>query len=259
MTQQRPRSPRRRKQRRARAHPLRLSSRNLLFGGVVLLAAVWMQNQARAEQAYHDLDQIRQAVSSFLSQRSGDDPDTRVVVNQLDQRLRMNLCEKPLQPWLPSSSKLLGPTTVGVRCVGTSPWTLYVSARIERYTELQVAARPLGRGEIVTPEDLRTERQDVSRLRSGYFRRAAEIIGKVVRRPVSAGNPVRPAQVEDSYLVKRGQRVVMIARNGGFSVRMQGKALADGAAGDTIRIKNTSSERVVEGIVSESGLVEVSL
>ncbi|MCB1874866.1 MAG: flagellar basal body P-ring formation protein FlgA [Chromatiales bacterium] len=226
---------------------------------MLILAALWMQHQARAAEAHHDLEAIRQSVSEFLSHKLGADPAARIVVNPLDQRLRVAACPQPLKPWLPSSSKLLGPTTVGVRCLGESPWTLYVSARIERYTDIQIAARPLARGDIVGAGDLRTESRDVSGLRAGFFEEAAELIGKVVRRPISAGNPVRPTQVEDSYLIKRGQKVVILARVGGLSVRMRGKALANGAAGDHIRIENSRSDRIVEGVVNDAGIVEVSL
>lgn len=143
---------RRRSRSRPKTRPLRYSPRAVIFGGVLILAALWMQHQARAAEAHHDLEAIRQSVSEFLSHKLGADPAARIVVNPLDQRLRVAACPQPLKPWLPSSSKLLGPTTVGVRCLGESPWTLYVSARIERYTDIQIAARPWPEATLSAPE-----------------------------------------------------------------------------------------------------------
>jgi flagella basal body P-ring formation protein FlgA len=40
---------------------------------------------------------------------------------------------------------------------------------------------------------------------------------------------------------------------------MSGKALADGAKGDLIKVRNDSSHRIVEGIVTQTGIVVVKM
>ena len=45
--------------------------------------------------------------------------------------------------------------------------------------------------------------------------------------------------------------------NGGMTIQMSGKALMDGAISQRIRVENTNSGRIVEGIVRSRELVEV--
>jgi flagella basal body P-ring formation protein FlgA len=65
--------------------------------------------------------------------------------------------------------------------------------------------------------------------------------------------------VESQKLVKRGQQVVLLAQTSSIIVKMSGKAMADGAAGEKIKVKNLSSDRVIEGIVTENGSVRTNV
>ena len=60
-----------------------------------------------------------------------------------------------------------------------------------------------------------------------------------------------------SRVVQRGQTVTLIATNGGFSVRMAGRALSDGMINQRVRVENLSSGKVVEGIARSEQVVEI--
>jgi flagella basal body P-ring formation protein FlgA len=60
-------------------------------------------------------------------------------------------------------------------------------------------------------------------------------------------------------LVKRGQRVTVIAESGALSIRSAGKALSDGKSGDTIPVRAEGSHRVVDGVVVSQGVIKVTL
>ena len=59
-------------------------------------------------------------------------------------------------------------------------------------------------------------------------------------------------------LVRRGQIVTLVAGGGPVEIRTTGKALADGAAGERVRVRNERSNRIVEGVVAEDGTVRVN-
>jgi flagella basal body P-ring formation protein FlgA len=44
-----------------------------------------------------------------------------------------------------------------------------------------------------------------------------------------------------------------------MEVRMNGTALEDASVGETIKVKNSSSQRVVEGVVEAPGIVKVTM
>ncbi|KTF29616.1 flagellar basal body P-ring formation chaperone FlgA, partial [Xanthomonas translucens] len=59
-------------------------------------------------------------------------------------------------------------------------------------------------------------------------------------------------------LVRRGDNVALVARNGGLEVRMAGRALSDGGENERVTVENLSSRRVLQGTVSQNGDVFVT-
>ena len=68
---------------------------------------------------------------------------------------------------------------------------------------------------------------------------------------------LRPSDLSVAAAVRRGQPVALVAGGAGFEVRMAGRALADAAAGETVRVENLSSRRVLSGVVAAPGEVRV--
>lgn len=182
-----------------------------------------------------------------------------VKVSELDSRLRLVRCQQPLEAFQPVGGKLLGNITVGVRCTGSRPWSLYVPVRVSLFAEVVVAARPLARNSALAQTDLKLERRDLARLHNGYFTDPAALVGKKLTRPVPLNAALTDSQIREPLAVRRGQRVTLVATGSGIEVRMGGEALADGAAGDRIRVRNSSSRRVVDGIVQDAGTVQVAM
>ena len=54
-------------------------------------------------------------------------------------------------------------------------------------------------------------------------------------------------------IVRRGDRVTLLAKSNTIEVRMEGEALSDGSQGDRIRVKNLRSRQTIEGELSENG------
>lgn len=226
-----------------------------------LLALFGTATAAADDAALQSLESIRGAAESFLAEQVAPPPTgrTEITAGRLDQRLRLAACSEPLESFLPPSGRTVGNTTVGVRCNGEKPWTLYVPVRVALYTEVLVAARPLARGERVAAGDLMPTERDVSGVQGGYLTDPAQAVGHVVRRAVAAQAILAPKMIEAPHLVEKGQRVVLVAATGGVEVRMSGTALADGSLGEQIQVRNLSSSRVVEGRVIDQGTVQVNL
>ena len=86
-----------------------------------------------AAQPLHAPDDIRSEVRGFLAREVGpESPQLRIEVNEPDPRLRLARCEEPLSLALPPGGPRSGSITVGVRCTGERPWSLFVPARVRR-------------------------------------------------------------------------------------------------------------------------------
>jgi flagella basal body P-ring formation protein FlgA len=232
---------------------------------VALLAvAVFLPIPAPAQQqAIQPLESVRATAQQAAEQSmvAGNDAaaGASIVVGQLDPRLRLPACDAPLEGFLPGSMQGRSNVTVGVRCPGATPWTVYVPVRVSAPRPVVVLTRPVPRGAALTALDIDVELREVGGLGSGYFEDPAAVLGKVLTRPGSPGQVVVPTLVTGAVAVKRGQQVTLTANSGGILVRMEGTALADGSIGDRLKVKNNSSARVVEGTVLSDGSVEIGL
>ena len=107
--------------------------------------------------AKHPLEDIRQNVERFVHAEFASLGNiTAVEVTRLDPRLALARCEQPLEPFVPNGQRRLGNATIGVRCDGQRPWTLYVPVRITSSVNILTARRPLSRGTVLAADDLVT-------------------------------------------------------------------------------------------------------
>ncbi len=132
-----------------------------------------------------------------------------------------------------------------------------VSARVEVYDRVVVAARPLPRGHVLEPGDLKLQRRRLDNFQGAVARRVDDVVGLRTRNLVPMGSPIRLGRLERAPLIKRGQVVTMICRAGNLRVTAKGMAQQTGYKGSRIRLTNLASKRQVFGTVLDAGTVKV--
>lgn len=214
-----------------------------------------------AESPWQPHASILAAARATLKQLAGQIPGGRVEIHvgRLDPRVRLRRCRQPLEAEPADATRTRGNTTVIVRCPDESGWRIHVTGRIDVFEKVVVLGRSLARGERLTPDMLELRERNTAVLQYGYFRSPREVTGRVARRALPAGTVLTPGNVAAPVLVRRGERVTLIATRGAVSVRMQGKALRDGSRGDRVQVRNLRSKRVVEGEVVARGVVKMTL
>jgi len=130
-----------------------------------------------------------------------------------------------------------------------------VSGRAYELVVVPVPARPIARDEVITARDLTEARVRLDRLPNDVTLAESELVGMSPRRSLRAGAAVRRADVTQPLQVRKGKRVTVTYTRPGMTLSMVGLALDDGAQGDIIRIRNTSSNLVREGRVEGPGRV----
>lgn len=132
-----------------------------------------------------------------------------------------------------------------------------VTARAIDMVELPVLNRRLAPGEMIGEADLTYITMPRDRLAAGAIIDSADLVGKSTRRAVVANQPVNGRDVREPVIVEKGTLVTIVLQSGAMMLSSQGKALADGSAGELVRIVNTSSGRVIEATVAGPNLVTV--
>lgn len=178
------------------------------------------------------------------------------TVGRLDQQAQAAPCNA-FEPFLPQGSRLWGRTTIGVRCLAPSAWTVYVPVQIKVAGNYLVTARQLRVGEIVSAADVFTQNGDLGTLPANVVTEPAQAIGMTVRNGVAAGQPLRSDLLTAPWVVQQGQSVKLLSSGAGFTVSNEGKALNNATDGQIAQVR-TSSGQVVSGVARPGGIVEVA-
>jgi flagella basal body P-ring formation protein FlgA len=200
---------------------------------------------------------VRDAAEKLARAQLAAPGENLTVRAAVDEQLRMPACGAPLAALVQSQNS--AGLTASISCAAPTPWSVYVPVQVSRRAEVLVLTRPLQAGEPVTADALSRQVRDVSELPYGYVGVADKAVGQSARRSLPAGTALAPSDLAAPRLVRRGQPVTLVSRVGRLSVRADGQALADGAAGDYIAVQNVNTRRQVRGRIRSGQEVEVDL
>jgi flagella basal body P-ring formation protein FlgA len=221
----------------------------------VLLAGVMV---TRAEAPQQNLEEIALAAEAHATRRAQQEQfeGIRAQAHRLDPRLQLAACGHSLETFS-SPGRAAGRSTVGVRCTAPAPWTLYVPVTVEASVKTVALRHSLPKGTVLQASDLVLQQQPAHSLRGEYISSIAVAAGKLLRRDLRSGTPVYINMLAVPNAIERGQSTQLLAEINNIEVKMQGTALASGAVGEVIAVRNDSSGKTVEGIVTVEGSVRI--
>jgi flagella basal body P-ring formation protein FlgA len=132
-----------------------------------------------------------------------------------------------------------------------------ISGRYEEYTTIPVSRRNIRAGDTISEDDLDMYRISAAKVNKNVIRSMDELIGKNARSFLYPFLPIYRDNIKSVDVVKRNDLVTLVYRNGDLTITTEGLALEAGAISDSIRVKNTKSNVVVQGVVAGDRTVEV--
>lgn len=225
---------------------------------VATLLLVSISGHAVASDAWQSTESILRTAEKFIKSRYGqNDERMKPVGGHLDSRLQLPECADELQAFVRRGTRITSRTIVGVRCTGPKPWKVYVPVDVVVTESVLVSRKAMPKGHVMTADDVVVERRDISTYRSGYLSTIDELAEHRLKRQIQGGRVITPSMLVADIMVRRGQMVTLVVINDQMQIRMAGRALSDGVLNQRIRVENTNSQRVVEGIVRSPEQVEV--
>ena len=230
----------------------------LLF--LLLAQALLFTGGAALAQNIQPLPAIQAAAEHFISSRlPAGQAKFYVSAGALDPRLRLAACASPLESFAPSEANISARATVGVRCTTNAQWTLYVPVTIEVEAQVLVLRRGLARRARIESTDVELQTRRLPGTLSNFVNDAVLLQGHRLKRALPAGTPLTVDVLAPDVLIRRGQKVTLVAASGSIEIRAEGLALSEGGAADRVRVQNANSLKIVEGVVENASTVRVQL
>lgn len=133
-----------------------------------------------------------------------------------------------------------------------------VSGQLVETVEVVVPLRPIARGETLVAGDVTVERRPRDGQANDLVGEIEAALGKVAKRPLMAGAALRSGDIQREEIVGRGDIVTLVYEARGILISLRGRANEAGAMGDVIEITNPRSKRVLQGVVTGPGRVNVN-
>ena len=237
---------------------MRLSLRHFLgstlWCGLLMAISGTLQVGATVQEAEFLRKVAEQYVLAQFQIRS-DDIRVQVEAGRLDERRDYGgKCEGYLTAQL-RGNEIRTTSQVIISCDQPgNKYTLYIPVRVSILTPALVAARNLTKGNVISPDDLATVYIDENTNLTTAVSDPNILVGSRLKRDVRQGDQIRS---NGFCVVCKNDKVNIVARSHGLSLKTSGIALQEGNINESIQVRNLKSEKVISAVVTAPGEVQV--
>jgi len=203
-------------------------------------------------------DIIKQAKSEIYYRINQDYDDIEVQANGFENNKLVKTCEHELNYQLPDYHASSSRVVVNVSC-DAPKWSIYLPMQIKIFQNVAVLNKALSKGHKLSLSDLELSKRDITNYSYGYFNDLAKVSGMELTGALKAGVVLRPKMLAAPTVIHKGDIVSINANAPGVSVSVHGIAQSNGALGDLIQVRNPKTKRVVEGLITSRGQIEVNV
>lgn len=158
-----------------------------------------------------------------------------------------------------SNGNFVGDTTFLVRIYegGNLIKEERVPARLEVLQDVVVAVRFLGKDHVITEDDVVLIKRWSGRLGQDNINSLEGVIGKRLLASVSPQGEIKAKMITQPPLIKKGTRVRIVLDKGPLNISSVGLAEQDGSLGETIKVRNISSQKIIYAKIVNDFTVQV--
>jgi flagella basal body P-ring formation protein FlgA len=203
---------------------------------------------------------VRDAIAIAVQERIGSSSDLDIVLDGGDLELDLptdveNSVAVSAINFDPNSNRFAavlvapadGPPVIQRNVFGTA----------HEMAQIPVPKRLISAGDVIAAEDLEWQPVHLTRLSANSLTDAEQLVGRMAKRPLKVGQILRQSDVAVSPIVRKNDLIRLVVKTGQMTLSVQGKALQDGALGQTVRVVNVNSNRQLSGTVIDAGTVAI--
>ena len=235
---------------------LKMDYSQLVWG--IMLIPLFYANPLIASE-YHSHEQIRNTAIEFVRSQIPEDISIKDInAGKIDSRIRFKQCSQALEASSSMKKHIAKNWTIGVRCYGEKPWSIYISVKAKLTRDMLVSKTTITRGEMITADKVTLMEQEITNQNQKYFSDLANITGWEARRTIRPNRVINSSMLQEALLVHKKESVLIYAQNQKIKISMKGTALKNGRYNEMIKVRNDSSKKIIDAMVIDRGIVAVN-
>ena len=136
---------------------------------------------------------------------------------------------------------------------------IFARAKVEIFKEMVCSANQISRGQRIEMADLKLEERDVALLPNQYYSDLVQVISSEAKTIIPKNSTIFGWMIKEIPMIRRGTQVRLVVKADNLLVKAQGVALEDGYLNKEVKVKRSESNKILIGLVSSPGEVEVNL
>lgn len=120
-----------------------------------------------------------------------------------------------------------------------------LSGKIVEVLQIPVLAERMGPEQTIRMQDLKLMPVRTDRLQADVVTDATQLVGMMPKRALNAGMALRTSDLRAAIMVRKNAVVAIVYRTPTMTLTAQGRAVEEGARGDTIRVQNTATNKMI--------------
>ena len=149
------------------------------------------------------------------------------------------------------------PLTVLVKVDDKFIKRLRVNAKVAVYQDVVKTVNSLQRGSVISVSDVVMERTRTERILKDIPTTLDKVIGQAATRNLQNGKIVKFRDLKKVPTVKRGSRVIILARKGSVKITAPGTVREDGFKNSIVQVMNLETKKMIYAEVINGNTVEV--
>lgn len=138
---------------------------------------------------------------------------------------------------------------------GVDKEKIFLRTKVSVFDKIVVAKKRFKRGDVIASGEAALEERDIAALSSNVIRDLGLVMNKEIRAYIPKDNPVYDWMIKERSLVKKNEKIRIIASTQNVTVEASGISLEDGLMGSEVKVKNLNSGKELSCIVIGTGEV----
>lgn len=223
---------------------------------LLILSSLAFGNQAFAseqlsaqEPQYQSLDMVHELVLNHVKQKIDQKIfEPTIKLRKLSPELKLPHCKSGVQLEDKRPDNYAGRMTISVHCLQPK-WRAFIPVTVDGKQPAVIATKGILKRAVITSDDVKQVLISYKKIPTGSMLETSKVIGMRAKKSIAPNKIIKIRDLQPPYWVFKNKEVNILTRIGGIEVRTKGTALKSAVMDEQVPVKNSSSQKIIKGIV----------